>query len=281
VQAPLQAIFDSLPDAVVVTDARGTVLYANAALTRLLGHEVADVVGGSVDVLVPAAARSRHAAQREGFTRAPRVRAMGQALELHAERADGTQQAVDIAIAPVIGHPELFCAVVRDATVRHEHHRELRRQAEHDQLTGLRNRRGIEADFEDAMELAARRGTPLTLMGIDLDDFKAINDEHGHLGGDEVLATVGEVLRGRLRTTDIAARVGGDEFFVALPGTGYGEGLAVAEELRTAIVEATGGRASASFGVATFPDDGTIDEVYEAADRALYAAKDAGRNAVR
>lgn len=278
---PLDAIFDSLPDAVVVTDRTGTILYANAALTRLLGHAVDDVVGRSVDRLVPAGARSRHAAQRDGFTRAPRVRAMGQALELFAEHADGTLLPVDIAIAPVVGHPELFCAVVRDATARAAHHRELRRQAEHDPLTGLRNRRGIEADVRDALEIAERRGTPLTVMVIDLDDFKAINDEHGHRAGDEVLEAVARVLRGRLRTADIAARVGGDEFLAVLPGTRYGEGLAVAEELRSAIVEATHGRASASFGVATFPDDRALDAVFEAADRALYAAKDAGRNAVR
>ncbi|RSM41415.1 GGDEF domain-containing protein [Amycolatopsis balhimycina DSM 5908] len=162
-----------------------------------------------------------------------------------------------------------------------------------DEKTGLFNTTGwhLLASRELARAQRATRSTFGVLM-IDLDHFKLINDEHGHLAGDEVLRAVAAAIKSAVRDYDSVGRFGGEEFVVLLPDIGPAAVLAVAERIRSAIevlkVEYSDGREvrvieglSASIGVATYPDGGTaVDRLLQAADRALYRAKDAGRNQV-
>jgi diguanylate cyclase (GGDEF)-like protein len=120
---------------------------------------------------------------------------------------------------------------------------------------------------------------------LDLDHFKAINDSFGHQRGDQVLAAVGDLLSEEIRASDFVGRYGGEEFVVLLPHTGRAGGMELAEKLRDGIeglcVRGLGRTLSASFGVAALPDDaGDPAELLRCADRALYAAKAAGRNRV-
>lgn len=159
-----------------------------------------------------------------------------------------------------------------------------------DSLTSLWNRRVFSERLNEEIARHVRYGTPVSLLMLDLDGFKGINDAHGHLAGDAVLSSVSEVLRGSLRTTDLPARYGGDEFAVILPGVHKTDAFAVAEKLRAAIdavrVEVAGnghlGEVRVSIGVAAAAK-GMSDplELVEAADRALYAAKGAGKDQVR
>ena len=135
---------------------------------------------------------------------------------------------------------------------------------------------------------AARSGTTLSLVLLDIDDFTVVNDTYGHLQGDLVLRAVGRLLRERATSTDLPARYGGEEFAVLLPDTGLAGAIDLAETLRLAIAaceisaddnEAV--RLTASIGVASLPDCGSgREQLLEAADRALYQAKRAGRNGV-
>ena len=132
---------------------------------------------------------------------------------------------------------------------------------------------------------ATRTGAPLSAIVLDLDEFKALNDRHGHLAGDEVLEMVGTTLRHGVRASDFACRWGGEEFVMLLPDTDQEGALQVAETMRASLdgLEVPGVTAhiTASLGVATLPDhanDGP--SLIRAADRALYAAKAAGRNRV-
>lgn len=160
------------------------------------------------------------------------------------------------------------------------------RRAATDWLTELPNRRSFEASGERMLAQARRFEHELSIVLLDLDRFKAVNDDFGHDAGDEVLRTVAQVITASLRGADLGARIGGEEFALVLPETD-GDGAAVAaERLRGKLEEAryrgVPHPVTASFGVASFPGDG-LDFVtlMGSADTALYAAKDAGRNAVR
>jgi diguanylate cyclase (GGDEF)-like protein len=154
----------------------------------------------------------------------------------------------------------------------------ITREARHDSLTGLAGRRALEETLELATQSHDEQRFSLAIA--DIDDFKAINDTHGHQTGDEALCHVAEVLRSNLRGDDRVFRVGGEEFCVLMPGVEQEGGVAVAERLRHAVAE-TPFRLPLriSVGVATYPLDGAAPEKLLArADAALYAAKRAGKN---
>jgi diguanylate cyclase (GGDEF)-like protein len=158
----------------------------------------------------------------------------------------------------------------------------LRSTARTDSLTGMLNRRGFEERFDLEIERAARTAEPFALVLGDIDHFKALNDEHGHIAGDEALAAIGEALRAECRTIDTAARIGGEEFALLLPGTGSGEGFEAAERLREAVgavAGPSGASLTISFGVVEHPAHGaTWPDLMRRADAALYEAKAGGRN---
>ncbi|CAN5227698.1 hypothetical protein BH10PSE12_BH10PSE12_22040 [soil metagenome] len=160
----------------------------------------------------------------------------------------------------------------------------LRTQALRDPLTGLYNRRYMEDVLERYVNLAARAGGAVSLIMIDLDNFKRLNDEHGHAMGDAVLRSVAVAIIGALRHTDIACRYGGEELVVVLPECQLAEAMAKAETLRVcieALSEVHGAKISASFGVASIPETSAqAGDILVMADAALYRAKQEGRNRV-
>lgn len=163
----------------------------------------------------------------------------------------------------------------------------LRRIATRDELTGLLNRREYDRILAEEEERARRFGHPLGLVIIDIDHFKAINDTHGHPAGDEVLKELALRLAGAIRTVDRVARIGGEEFALVLVQTDGPAALEVARRAISAVAEnpvpAGNGlvlEVTASAGVASLPSDATTAaELFAAADKALYAAKERGRRA--
>jgi len=158
-----------------------------------------------------------------------------------------------------------------------------------DDLTGLYNSRYLNQVLRRESKRASRSGRPLSLLFLDLDGFKAVNDTHGHLSGSRALVEAAGVIRRCARETDIAARFGGDEFAVILPDTGSEGAVAVAErvwervaEHRFLTAEGLDIHLTASIGVATFPDAAaSAEELVKAADTAMYLVKDSGKNGVR
>jgi len=161
---------------------------------------------------------------------------------------------------------------------------QIKEQALTDSLTGCYNRRSFDLRLEQNLQLATRMLEPLSLVTLDLDNFKHINDRAGHETGDVALCMLAEILRTGLRAVDTAARFGGDEFVIILPQANTEGAMIVAERLRKRIeqIELPGsGQLTASFGIATFPNHASSrDALLAAADRALYDAKNAGRNRV-
>lgn len=165
--------------------------------------------------------------------------------------------------------------------------RRVASQAATDSLTGLANRRTLDEELALEWRRAQRVGDSLAFVLLDLDNFKAVNDSHGHQAGDAVLRSVGEILGGGVRQLDLAGRYGGEEFALILPETDLAGALRLAERLRMKLestaVELPSGAAlyaTASFGVAVKDELAATEELVAAADDALYAAKAAGKNLV-
>ena len=160
----------------------------------------------------------------------------------------------------------------------------LRTQSLRDPLTGLYNRRYMEDALERYISLAERTGSATSVLMIDLDNFKQLNDRHGHAKGDAVLRDVAAQLVAALRPSDVVARYGGEELVVIMPNCGLDDAEIKAEMLRARVEglsEAHGFPISASFGIAAVPEtsSGAVD-VIPRADAALYAAKQAGKNCI-
>ncbi len=161
---------------------------------------------------------------------------------------------------------------------------QVQEQAQTDSLTGCYNRRSFDLRLEQNLHLATRMLEPLSVVMLDLDHFKQINDQAGHETGDVVLCMLAETLRNGLRAVDTVARFGGDEFVIILPQANTEGAMIVAERLRKRIeqIEVPGfGQVTSSFGIATFPNHASSrDDLLAAADRALYDAKNSGRNRI-
>lgn len=184
---------------------------------------------------------------------------------------------------------ETVAALAAQVTVALENarlHRIVERQALLDGLTGLANRRGVDEKLRAEVARARRFGDRVCLVIADIDDFKQVNDTFGHPVGDEALRLFAATLGATVREMDVAARWGGEEFALVLPGTDAEGGERLAERARAALercvlrVEGRDVRITASFGVASLPPAGDVDELVAAADAALYEAKRTGKNRV-
>ena len=160
---------------------------------------------------------------------------------------------------------------------------EIEYLASHDTLTGALSRRVLIDACEQELERCRRKGYSMSLLMLDLDNFKAINDAHGHLVGDQVLVDFTGRAKAALRRPDHLGRFGGEEFVALLPETGIDEALVVAERLRAAVASSTAAHGcTVSIGVAgSAASAATVDAILSRADTAMYAAKAAGRNCVR
>ena len=207
---------------------------------------------------------------------------------------DGTRLPVIIQASAHVteGRFQYSRATVFDLSERKQLEARLAEQAMADPLTGLWNRRYLKGQAAKEMARARRGGTSLSLIIVDLDHFKRINDTHGHDVGDLVLQSFADTARAQLREGDILCRMGGEEFVILLPDTAPEQAMQVAERLRLAVsttpveveteaVAAARLTYTASLGVARVdPEETSLEPAIKRADEALYAAKNAGRNRV-
>jgi len=209
-------------------------------------------------------------------------------------RKDDTTYPVEVRAKMVEIEKPYMLSIVRDITKRKlaeaklkKLQEQLREQALHDPLTGLYNRRYLDETIRRELARATRYKQPVGIVMCDLDHFKLINDEHGHLAGDEVLRVFAALLKKCARASDIVCRFGGEEFVMFLPDMPPAVVYQRAEQLRTELAakRITLGTAviqvTASFGIAAFPENGkTQDELINAVDAAMYQAKEAGRDRI-
>ncbi|HEX7262809.1 MAG TPA: sensor domain-containing diguanylate cyclase [Candidatus Dormibacteraeota bacterium] len=278
-------LLDRLPDGVIVVSKGGSIVYANRQIERLTGYRRMELLGQTMELLVPQRLRSSHRKHRRAYTSHPRRRPMGRAeRDFLLRRKDGSELVVDIALGP-IGRPQEgeIAAVIRDASDRKRLEADLEHRALHDPLTDLANRNLFFDRLNQALLATQRNRQPSALVMLDLNRFKSVNDAFGHVTGDAILRQVAAKLQSGLRATDTVARIGGDEFAWILPGIGS---LNAAARKVRALLRAMPRRYSVggkrieigiSAGLALFPDDGdTVDALMRGADVALYRAKRQG-----
>lgn len=271
------------PFPIVVTKvAEHNILYANQLASTLFGM--------SQDEASALTAPEFYVIPEERIKLAEEVRAYGQVLgrELQLKNRCGKTFWAMVSASKMewFGEPVIMVAV-NDISIRKAMEEELQRLATIDFLTGLLNRRQFFSLGNQEIKKAGRYGRPLSLIIYDVDHFKQVNDTFGHQAGDIVLREMSKAVHAQLRETDIAGRVGGEEFGIILPETATSEALILAERVRTAIesLAIDSGEAvlriTASFGVAGLVvEDKSLDQIFSRADEALYEAKKAGRNRV-
>ncbi|WP_317930102.1 diguanylate cyclase domain-containing protein [Halioxenophilus sp. WMMB6] len=280
----LQAVINAVPTPIFFKDDEGRYLGCNRAFENYVGLTREALVGRSVfELFEPELARVYHEAD------SALLQAGGeQVYEARVKYADGS-------IRDVMFHKAVFEAeyegisglvgVILDITERKKIESEYRQLALTDTVTRIDNRFSFMRSAEAAMGRLAQAGNPVSLMLIDLDDFKGINDNHGHFAGDTILREVAQRLRQVIQPNDMVARIGGDEFAVLLPDTQCPDALA---SLAAKLIEqsarpiATGDQqicTGVSIGIACAPHHATnVTALLRCADQALYQAKSQGKN---
>lgn len=299
-----RTLLETAPFPVVITRiADGRVLYINQQATAWFGVPQ-DAAGGR-------SARDYYVLpeQRDAMVDQVRRQQLVRDMEVLLRRENGEQRWVLLSVQPIFfdGDPATFTAfndiserknaevALREVNDRmREQLQEIERlrsalqeQAIRDSLTGMFNRRYLDEMLEREIARARREGISLSLVMLDVDHFKALNDTYGHRAGDEALRAIADALRQDIRSEDVPCRYGGEEFLILLPHMPLAAAGERAEQWRLAIdqIRVRFGefelRLSASFGVAAYPYHGkTADELIHLADVALYAAKRQGRNRV-
>jgi diguanylate cyclase (GGDEF)-like protein len=267
-------VVEQLVDGVVVIQADGRIIDLNSAAASIFG--------------IPLEASLNQPATK--FIQTPLLPGLLVGLFSNAEVTVG-QRSFHVQATPLSSdaeRPQEMALVFRDITEITKIKQEMERLAHTDFLTGLRNRRYFMQRLAEETERVKRGNQPMSVLLLDMDSFKNINDTHGHDVGDRVLQVIASVTQEVKRLSDVAARIGGEEFAMLLPDTDREGAIKVAQRLRATISEqmiadARGKeiRVTASIGVATMSHtDHSIDHILTHADRALYRAKDAGKNRV-
>ncbi|CAN5134747.1 hypothetical protein BH11PSE9_BH11PSE9_02500 [soil metagenome] len=312
-EARLLAMINASGDSFWETDVDRRFVHLSDNMCRMMGYPREQLHGRSVlEFMTPeyGAEVVRQAQARAGedasLAHAGPIRHEGEFF-----RRDGARIWIETVSVPVFdddGRHIGYFGITREATERkraelslleanrqlevqlrriHELHEQMREHAIRDDLTGLHNRRHFVAVAEHELERARSHGAELSLVMVDIDHFKTVNDMHGHPTGDVALKAFGAVLAAATQPGDVACRLGGEEFGMLLVGSAHDAALARAEACRAAVAEmvipADGNalRLTASFGVATFPGHAlAMVELMKLADTRMYRAKDLGRNRV-
>ncbi|HCF16583.1 MAG TPA: GGDEF domain-containing protein [Rhodospirillum rubrum] len=275
-------------DAVVIIDQKGIISEFNPSATELFGYDVEEVRGQSVNMLMPATyARDHDGHLRKG--KPSGQRAIGRGREMIGRRKNGSEFPIELTVGTQsFDGTRVHIGVIRDITERKATEETLRRLANIDGLTGVLNRRPFTEESELLLSLANRHGRRLSMMIVDADHFKGVNDTYGHDAGDRVLKALTGEIAGVLRKTDLLGRIGGEEFAILLPETDQegAEGLAWRVVLAIRALEVPlpeGGvlKVTVSVGVSCRNTEAaTFDWMLKEADTALYAAKHGGRDRV-
>ena len=283
-EALVAALIQNASDIITVLGPDGAIRYQSPSVERVLGHPLATLDQAFVSKLVHPDDRSALITALRDLRSRPAGSIV--TVKCRIRHADGAWRHLEIVGNNLLNDPNVEGLVLtaRDVTERQALEDQLRHQAFHDSLTGLANRALFANRVEHALIRSARRGAPLAVLYLDLDDFKTINDTIGHADGDDLLVTVADRLRASLRMGDTAARLGGDEFAVLLDElTDDTEALVVAERILAAlqppfVLQGREVTTGASIGIAISDLGGSADDLLRNADVAMYMAKSQGKN---
>jgi diguanylate cyclase (GGDEF)-like protein/PAS domain S-box-containing protein len=278
-EARFRSLVQHSSDVIIVIRADGRIQFVSPSVTRVLGYDPSVMLGSTVSELLHPDDRGRAATFFSTAAQAPGVTGP---VEWRFSQPDGSWLHAEILATNLLHDPTVNGVVLntRDVSERRRLEEQLTHQAFHDPLTGLANRALFRDRVSHALALAQRRGSPVTVVFLDLDDFKKVNDSLGHGEGDRLLIAVAERFLACARSADTVARLGGDEFAILIEGAEGGDGLP--ERLAAAMshpfsLSGNQVRATASIGVAAASPGDRADDLLRNADMAMYAAKRHGK----
>lgn len=283
-------VVESLEDAVVGIDRYHNIILYNEGARRIFGHTAEEAMGQHLNILLPERFHLQHDLMIDEFNSSPaEIKHMGRrSRQVFGFRKDGSEFIASIAIMKVGTRQQpYFAAIVRDISENKRTEEELLRLAATDPLTGAFNRRELTSLAEQESQRSHRYGRPLSIMMLDLDHFKRLNDTYGHAAGDKALQKFTTLCCNALRNIDIFGRWGGEEFVALLPETDAEGAAVIAERLRKTINDSVLTyndnkiTVTVSIGIAQYrADEIAIDAPLSRADTAVYDAKKAGRNQI-
>lgn len=284
-QRRFDAIAGSAADAIICADGKNQILSWNSAAERMFGYSSAEAIGRSLSMIIPDRFRPLHDAGLRKVAAGQPTKLVGSLVTVPALRRDGTEFSIELSLSHWLESGDhRFGAIARDITERQENEARLKHAAEYDHLTGLVNRMVL----KQRLEQASAQGQPVSLIMIDLDGFKDVNDSLGHAAGDEVLTIVSQRLRATAGSQALPCRLGGDEFVLLLEDCADPQQAVALARRAIEVIEAQmelGERSvyvGACAGIAIMTGSGWADEIpLQQADLALYKAKSTGRGRVR
>jgi diguanylate cyclase (GGDEF)-like protein/PAS domain S-box-containing protein len=285
---PTVALLENLPDGIVLMDESGAVKYANAAAERLFGYSIGELTSRRLPELLAEPFSTEYETALRTHAAAEPVTILGERREVVCRRPDGSAMTIELSLSEVrVGQVRSLVVMARDIQERKRAEARLREMADHDSLTGLVNRIGFEHALTRHVDYAARYGSGGSVIALGIDTFKYVNQTLGSVAGDDLLVELVEVIGGRLRKTDILARVGGDVFGILVHGADKAKALALAEELlerarrHAFVVKGEALRITLSAGVTSLDERPVVGaELLAEAESAMHAAKEAGRDRV-
>jgi diguanylate cyclase (GGDEF)-like protein/PAS domain S-box-containing protein len=280
---------NSIGDAVITTNVWGDVTYLNAVAERLTGWPQREAVGHPIEHVLHIIEATTRDIMPNPMTLATRHnKAVALTPNCLLIRRDEVEVAIEDSAAPIHDRRGMVTGAVmvfHDVTLARAHSLKMSYLAEHDNLTDLPNRILFNDRLTQAMALARRHLRQLSLLFLDVDHFKHINDSLGHVTGDRLLQSIAQRLRNCVRRSDTVSRAGGDEFVILLSEMTHAQDAAIVADkvlrtLRTPhLLDAHTLHVTASIGIVTYPDDGADAEtLLQNADSAMYHAKDSGRD---
>ena len=298
----VKLLLDSSPTAVFLVEQTGTITYSNHLAELIFGYQKNELIGKPIEILVPSKLREHHKDHRRIYAANPVLRPMGTLHTLTGMRKNGDEFSIDVGLNPFWFDRGMIiiCSVIdisqkvnylntlmKEKKKLSDDNARLDKLANHDSLTGLFNRRAFEQILLNHLANGRAAGGVISIIMADIDHFKKYNDGHGHPMGDLLLRDLGTVLTGNIRREDTAARIGGEEFVMILPGIQRQEALMFGERLRKVIEHGqwTSRPVTISIGAATHQFTSkrislkrVMDQLVSQADQAMYYCKKNGRN---
>ncbi len=284
----IEAILNAISDVLITMDAKGNILTCNHAVKNMFGYSSLELIGKNLLYIL----KTTQVISEKDFEIFITSLEEEEQLKKHSGtgfKNCGTAFPVELNIREVnISGEKQFTIVISDVTERHEAEILIRRMALHDSLTGLANRNLLQQRLDESLRMAIRTNNKLSVMFLDLDGFKPVNDIYGHATGDKLLRIIADRLEGCAREVDTVARLGGDEFAIISTNIKKeSDTIKAAQRVldnvrKPILINGNTHCIGASIGISFFPDDSqNPEELFRMADVALYEAKNNGKNDFR
>jgi diguanylate cyclase (GGDEF)-like protein/PAS domain S-box-containing protein len=275
-----RSLFETAPDAIVLSNVDGIIISWNKSAEHLLKYTYEEIIGKSLLLIIPKRFRNEHCRRWLSLQKIP-PKTTYERLDLKVLSKDGEEIPVELSIGYwKINGDIFFTTIFRNMSERKQFEDQLKYLATVDHLTGILNRRTGLMLIEQALKTAKRTNSEITLSYLDLDNFKRINDGYGHVEGDKALRKVAEIIKNDLRESDIFCRLGGDEFIIAWYNINLNQAKIQWKRILNKFNKWNEGQYNSTLGISAgfvCPDlSGKInlDKIIDLADRAMYQAKD-------